>query len=237
METDPDSWKIHVLQHVDFENPGLITDWASERGYALSETHLYRGDVLPAPDDFDLLVVMGGPMGLADTEKYPWLQTEKTFLKNCIAAGKKILGICLGAQLLAEALGAGVYPNKQKEIGWFPIQKEAFSHHPVLALFPENTLPAFHWHGDTFNLPRQAVPLFSSEATRNQAFVWDDRVFALQFHWEVKQENIRLLLKNAVTDVENPGPFVQTPEEMLAGTSFFPDVRKYLFLLLDFIAG
>ncbi len=237
MEADPDLPKIHVVQHVGFEDPGFITDWVLERGHKMAHTRFYLGDDLPGTEDFDLLVVMGGPMGVGDTEKYPWLLREKAFLKSCLKSGKKMLGICLGAQLLAEALGAEVYPNPYKEIGWFPIQKEAFSRHAVLSLFPENTLPAFHWHGDTFDLPAKAVPLFSSEATRNQAFVWDNRVYALQFHWEVKSENIRLLIKNGGIDLENPGPFVQSPEEMLAGESFFSDARKNLFRLLDFIAG
>lgn len=229
--------RIQVLQHVDFENPGAIADWAATKGASLVATRLYRRNTFPAITDFDFLVVMGGPMGIGDTEKYPWLVQEKSFLKEALAAGKKILGICLGSQLLAEALGAGVYPNRQKEIGWFPIQKEAFSPKAVLNLFAENTLPAFHWHGDTFDLPAGASLLFSSEATRHQAFVWDNRVFALQFHWEVKPENIRLLLENGASDLAGGGPFVQSPEKMLAFDALFSEAQKNLFLLLDHIVS
>ncbi len=229
--------KVHILQHVGFETPGTIAQWAEIREATVTVTRLYRGEALPAMAGFDFLVVMGGPMGIGDTDRYPWLVQEKSFLKAALAAGKKILGVCLGSQLLAEALGAKVYPNRHKEIGWFPIQKEAFSPHAVLALFAENTLSAFHWHGDTFDLPAGASLLFSSEATRHQAFVWDNRVFALQFHWEVTRENVQLLLKNAASDLAGGGPFVQPPEKMLAFGSLFSEARKNLFLLLDHISS
>ncbi len=228
--------KIHVLQHVPFENPGTILDWAKERHFSLGFTRFYVRDKLPEQDDFDLLIIMGGPMNLADTIKHPWLEQEKAFLKKTLASGKKMLGICLGAQLLAEILGTEVYPNDQKEIGWFPLQKNKTSGHEILNLFKEKNLFAFHWHGDTFDLPEDARLLFSSEAARNQAFVWKDRIFALQFHWEVKPKNVQLLLKNSVADLTD-GPFVQQPEEMLINQSLFAEARKNLFLFLDYVVS
>jgi len=228
--------KLHILQHVPFEDPGTILDWARERKFSVDFTRFFQQEKLPETDEFDLLVVMGGPMGLADTVKYPWLDQEKAFLEKCLHANKKMIGICLGAQLLAKTLGAKVFPNNTKEIGWFPIRKNDAADHEILKLFKEVTLPAFHWHGDTFNLPGNAVRLFSSQATENQAFVWNNRVFALQFHWEVKPENVRLLLENSAADLTE-GPFVQQPEEMLANQALFIEARKNLFRFLDFVVS
>ncbi len=228
--------KIHVLQHVSFENPGTILDWAEERNFPVHYTRLFRQEDLPEPDDFDLLIVMGGPMNLDETQKYPWLDQEKAFLQKCLAARKKMIGICLGAQLLADMLGAKVFPNNQKEIGWFPIQRNNAADHEILKLFKKEALPAFHWHGDTFDLPENAVRLFSSQATRNQAFVWDNQVFGLQFHWEVKPENVRLLLEKAAGDLTEE-PFVQQPAEMLADAEKFTIARVNLFRFLNFVAS
>lgn len=237
LEANTKFMKIHILQHVSFENPGTILDWADERSFPVSFTHFYLHEKLPKPDDFDLLIVMGGPMNLNDTEKYPWLLREKTFLKNCIAKGKKMMGICLGAQLLAETLGAKVYPNTEKETGWFLLQKEEVSGHEILNLFRKKNLPAFHWHGDTFDLPEGATALFSSDATKNQAFIWKNKVFGLQFHWEVKPENVRMLLENAADDLTDGGGSVQSPKEMLADNNLFVLSRNNLFRFLDFVVS
>ncbi len=228
--------KIHILQHVPFENAGFILDWAQAGNFPVSFTRFFRREEVPQQLDFDLLIIMGGPMNLNETIAYPWLVQEKAFLKNCLAAGKKMVGICLGSQILAEMLGSKVFPNKYKEIGWFPVRKDRNAHHALLSLFPDETIPAFHWHGDTFSLPMQAIPLFSSQATENQAFVWNNQVFGLQFHWEVKAENVRLLLQYAAGDLTG-GPFVQTPEEILANDRLFDTARKNLFRFLDFVAS
>ncbi len=224
--------RIHILQHVPYESPGSITDWAEEKGFPVSYTRFYENGQLPRLEDFDLLVIMGGPMNIYEKDKYPWLMLEKAFIQNCLSAKKKILGICLGSQLLADALGTIVYPNKEKEIGWFPIFKNGA--HPVLDLFPEGEIEAFHWHVDTYDLPGGAVPLFYSEATKNQGFVYEDQVFALQFHWEIRPGTMIELIQHAHNDL-TPGIYVQESERMLSHLSGFEKSGKHLKDLLDYI--
>lgn len=224
--------RIHILQHVPYESPGSISDWAEEKGFPVSYTQFYKNVKLPQPEDFDLLVIMGGPMNIYESEKFPWLMPEKDFIRNCITAKKKILGICLGSQLLANAMGAKVFRNNETEIGWFPIYKKGT--HPVLNLFPEGDITAFHWHDDTFEIPMGAVPLFYSETTKNQGFIFDDHVFALQFHWEIQPDTLQELIKH-VSGGLVPQKHVQTPENMLNHKIQFETARKYLRNLLDYI--
>lgn len=224
--------RIHILKHVPYESPGSITDWAEEKGFPVSYTRFYKNSRLPLTEDFDLLVIMGGPMNIYENDKFPWLKQEKAFIKNCLEAKKKILGICLGSQLLADALGSKVYRNKEKEIGWFPIYKNG--KHPVLDLFPEGDITAFHWHGDTYEIPETTKPLFHSEATKNQGFVYENRVFALQFHWEIQPKSLEELIKHAHTDL-TPGSYVQSPEKMLNHAAGFDTSENYLRDLLDYI--
>jgi len=224
--------RIHILQHVPYESPGSITDWAEEKGFPVSYTRFYENGQLPRLKDFDLLVIMGGPMNIYEKEKYPWLTLEKAFIQSCLSAEKKMLGICLGSQLLADALGARIYPNKEKEIGWFPIYKNG--KHSVLDLFPEEDITAFHWHGDTFDLPEYTEPLFRSEATKNQGFVYENRVFALQFHWEIQPGTLEQLIKHAQND-PTPGIYVQSPDRMLNHLSGFDESGNHLRDLLDYI--
>ena len=181
--------KIHFLQHAHFEDPGFLIDWAGRNNHNYSTTFLYNNETLPGIDEFDLLVIMGGPMNIYEEEKYPWLAEEKDFIKKTIHSNKKLLGICLGSQLIADALGAKVYPNKHKEIGWFPIYKNEFSCFNCTR-YLEREILSFHWHGETFDLPEGADRLYSSDATPNQGFAFGENLIALQFHWEVKKENI-----------------------------------------------
>jgi GMP synthase (glutamine-hydrolysing) len=136
--------KMHCLQHVPFEGLGSIEDWIRQRRHALGVTRFDRGEPLPAVGDVDLLLVMGGPMSIHDEAKYPWLVEEKCFIERTIAAGRRVLGICLGAQLVADVLGARVYADAQKEIGWFPVETtEAASASGVFVAFPRR-LDVFH---------------------------------------------------------------------------------------------
>jgi GMP synthase-like glutamine amidotransferase len=157
--------------------------------------------------DIDGLIVMGGPMGVYDEAVYPWLADEKIFIKQIIDQNKPVLGICLGAQLIADVLGAEVRSAGNKEIGFFPIignPEHEFSK-------PWKTGTVFHWHGDTFGIPDGAVHLASSAATKNQAFLFKDNVLALQFHLETTEESLMSLYENAKDEIVE-APFIQTLE-------------------------
>ncbi|HMO52715.1 MAG TPA: type 1 glutamine amidotransferase [Kiritimatiellia bacterium] len=202
-----------ILQHVSFEGPALIADLLAARGWGKRVVPLYKGAPLPGVSDFDLLVVMGGPMSVNDEAEFPWLVAEKSLIREAIAADKAILGVCLGAQLIASALGARVYANAQKEIGWWPIEPVAPNVAGVFA-FPPN-LTVFHWHGETFDLPEGAVHLARSVACEHQAFQIGHRIIGLQFHLETTPESARLLIDNARHELA-PAPFVQTESELLS---------------------
>jgi GMP synthase-like glutamine amidotransferase len=225
--------RILVLQHVPFEGPAAIADWASRRGHPLDVCRLYAGDPLPAPTDFDRLVVMGGPMGVGDTEAYPWLVAEQAFIADAVAAGKSVVGICLGAQLIAAALGARVYRNAHVEIGWHPIRLTAQAQRLDLCegLPVEQTV--YHWHGDTFDLPAGALQLAQSEACTHQAFLVEDRVLGLQCHLESTPESVRALC-DACGEELVPDRWVQTAAEMrAAGPEVYTGIGRTLETLLD----
>jgi len=154
--------RAHYLQHVPFEGLGSIERWLDAANYQISGTRFFISALLPDPADIDLLIILGGPMSVHDERHYAWLKDEKRFIKAMIDAGKPLLGVCLGAQLIADALGARVYKNQEREIGWFPIQGLALADDSRF-IFPPS-LPVFHWHGETFELPAGAVPLAQGRA-------------------------------------------------------------------------
>jgi GMP synthase-like glutamine amidotransferase len=222
--------RLAVLQHVPFEGPAAIADWAGARSVPVSIVRLYEGEALPELSAFEVLAVMGGPMSVSDVAQYPWLDPELALLRDAIGAGKAVLGVCLGAQLIAKALGAAVYPASQKEIGWFPVERTGAQH----ALF--DGLPAafmaFHWHGETFDLPPGAVHLAKTAAVPNQAFAAGSRVLGLQFHMEATPASVRDLLGHASDEIGG-GSFEQAPDAILAGTSHCGTLRPLLWRILD----
>jgi GMP synthase-like glutamine amidotransferase len=207
-----------MLEHVPFEGPGHIEAWANRRGADISSTRFHEaGWYLPAAGEIDLLVVMGGPMSVYEDHIYSWLELEKLFLKDCIAAGCKIVGVCLGAQMAADALGARVYTNKHKEVGWFPVHKTA-TPHAVLQDMPETTT-VFHWHGDTFDLPDGALHLAYSDACAHQAFIWKEQVLGLQYHMEMGREHIDAMLDNCEHELQAAGDYMQSAYQIREGFS------------------
>ncbi len=222
---------IHYLQHVPFEGLGSIEPWAVLHGHQISVTKFHAGDSLPALDAFNWLIILGGPMNIYEELKYPWLREEKSFIQKAVEDGKIILGICLGAQLIADVLGAKVYKNTQREIGWFHIQKVPDATRSTLAAFFPNTVEAFHWHGDTFDLPPGAVHLARSDACENQGFILDDRIVGLQFHLETTRQNAENLIKHCHNEMVD-GPFIQTPEEILSNNAPFQEINSVMDALL-----
>lgn len=204
--------KVHVLQHVPFEGLGSIESWLTRRNAQISYTRFYTQDSLPPVHEVDLVIAMGGPMSVNDEADLPWLKTEKQFLREAMNRDIPVLGICLGAQLIASALGARVYLNSTKEIGWFPIS--GISAPGALFHFPP-TCTVFHWHGETFDLPEGAIRLATSTACENQAFQWNRNVIGLQFHLETTRNSALALVEHCGDELVR-GPFVQTEEDLRA---------------------
>jgi GMP synthase (glutamine-hydrolysing) len=228
--------RLHCIQHVPFEGPGLIADWARGGGHAMAGTRLYAGEALPDADAFDWLVVMGGPMSVHDGDRYPWLASEKALVRDAIADGKAVLGICLGAQIIAEALGGRVYRAERKEIGWWPVYRVAAATETLAFMCFPIAIHAFHWHGETFDLPDGAVLLASSDACRNQAFTYGERVIGLQFHLEITRHGMDDLIANCADDL-TAGPFVQAADEMTRDARRLETAHMTMNTLLDALSG
>ncbi|MTK63392.1 MAG: type 1 glutamine amidotransferase [Methanobacterium sp.] len=207
--------RLHYLQHVPFENPGSILKWADLNEFEITKTLMFQGEQLPEHDDYDWLVVMGGPMNIYDHENYPWLVREKSFIKTAIDSGKLVIGLCLGGQLIADVLGGEVTKNSHLEIGWFPLHfKDDIKSSSVFSFLPDEPT-VFHWHGDTFSkLPENTEMIAKSDACDNQAFIYDGRVFGFQFHLETTETIINDLVVNCADEMI-PGPYVQSKKELL----------------------
>lgn len=223
---------IHYFQHAPFEGLGSIEEWARSQGHTLSATEFHGRGTLPDIDEFDLLVVMGGPMSAYDDDKYSWLVEEKRFINESIRRNKKVLGVCLGSQLLAAALGARVFRNRHAEIGWFPVNltREAAAS-PLFATLPPR-LTVFQWHGDTFDLPAGAIRIAKGDVCLNQAFQYGPNVVGLQFHLEFTLTYVSDLILNCAEDLGR-GPYVQSADELLADKGRFKAANEILSGILD----
>ena len=224
--------RVHHLQHVPFEGLGSLGEVLRKRGHQLTATHLYLGEVLPPIDTVDWLIVLGGPMGVYDVSVYPWLHEEKVYIRNAVDAGKAVLGICLGAQLIADVMGAQVRKNGHREIGWFPIRPTAELRSTIFGNVFTEGMEVFHWHGDTFDIPPGGVLLASSEACTNQGFVIDNRVVALQFHLETTMNAAKALIENCGHELDG-SRYVQSAIEMLSVESRFNQINLIMHSLLD----
>jgi GMP synthase (glutamine-hydrolysing) len=222
--------RIHFIQHVPFESPGSITDWAEAYHHTTTYTKVFEAALFPAAESFDMLIIMGGPMGCHEEEKYKWMKEEKLFIKNAIAAKKKVLGVCLGSQLVAEALGAKVYSHAVKEIGWFPVEK--VFNHPLTDFLPP-TFTTFHWHGDTFNLPNGAIQLFKTKACDQQGFVYNNHVATLQFHMEVREDLLQEMAAHERAELIKD-TYVQTEEEIIQfAPPYLEKQKQYMYTFLN----
>ena len=224
--------RILCLMHVPFEGPAEIAAWAAERGHPLTALRLYDGQPLPEPEAFDLLAVMGGPMSTHDERQYPWLAAEKRFIEQSLGVGKQVFGVCLGAQLLADVLGATIRANEYREIGWHEVRlTEAGRQSGPLASWPSRFM-AFHWHGDTFDLPAGAVHLAASEACRHQAFSHGQNAVGLQFHVEYSTDSIEQMLQHCAHELRDE-PCIQSADAIRGGYGHVEVNRQLVIGLLD----
>ena len=223
--------RIHCFQHVEYEDLGCIKDWCDDQGYPITFTKFYQGDELPKLSDFDWLVIMGGPMGVYDDSKYKWLTAEKKAIKAAIDHNKTVIGICLGSQLIAEVLGSKVYKNPQKEIGWFDVMLTEQGVSSRFANEIKAVTKVFHWHGDTFDLPKDSIRLFYSEACKNQAFLYKANVLGIQFHFEVTRKSIREMVEKGKVELKREKN-IQTENEILAFENHIEKNNKMMHQIL-----
>jgi len=225
--------RIHFFQHVPFETPGMIAVWANEKNQGTAYTLFFEKEFLIPPiEHIDWLVVMGGPMSVHDEEKFQWLKIEKEFIRKCIDANKTVIGICLGSQLVAEALGARVFKNTFPEIGIMPVEwTEEAQANFLFNHFPKSQ-NVFHWHGDTFDLPARSIHLAKTNPCRNQAFIFRNNIIGLQFHPEVNDLLIRDMISGSSEELVN-GKYIQPEEEILSNEFLLDENRKLLYTFLD----
>ena len=216
----------YIFQHVAFEGSGAILPYLESLGHHVHLVRLYADEELPQAADVDFAVLLGGPMSALDESEYPFLAKEKQFCREMFAANKPLLGICLGAQILANAFFAPIRQNPEKEIGWFPVVFEnGFS------------INVFHWHGETFDIPEYAESIAYSEACRNQGFKMG-RSLGLQFHLETTAESLNSLLENCAEELETAlsakAKYVQSKSQILeTAKTALPELNAAMTELLD----
>lgn len=218
--------ETYIFQHVSFEGPGAILPYLESKGHHVHLVKLYAGDPVPSSLDVDFAVLMGGPMSALEEDKYPFMAEEKQLCRELFAAEKPVLGICLGAQIMANAFFAQIRQNPEKEIGFYPVTfGNGF------------TVNAFHWHGETFDIPEYAESIAYSEACRNQGFKIG-RSLGLQFHLETTEDSLNSLLENGAEELEQAlsakAKYVQSKSQILeTAKTALPELNAALSELLD----
>lgn len=215
-----------ILQHSTEESAGTLIDWLQVRSHPYAIKYVEKDPIDPTA--FDCLVVLGGPMNVDEESKYPWLKREKQILNEWLKTEKPFLGICLGGQMLAQALGAKVTKNTHREIGWHEITKH--ESHPAFDSWPERS-HVFQWHEDRFSLPNGCKKLFGNDVTEFQAFSYGKKTIGLQFHPEATEKWIR---GNYSTIRTKDEPYVQGgPECFQQLPTHLPSMKKRFFQFLD----
>lgn len=226
--------RVHVLQHVPFEGLGHIDSWLQTQGAVTTLTCFHVSPELPPVTGLDLVIALGGPMSVNDAARLPWLVAERRFIADAIAGKVAVLGLCLGAQLMASALGARVFRNPDREIGWYPVH--AAPAPPGHFVFPQELL-AFHWHGETFDLPAGAVHLARSNGCVNQAFQFGRRAIGLQFHLETTPSAAAALVTHCGHEL-SPGRYVQSAGDILsAAPERYAAIRTVMERVLAYLIG
>lgn len=225
--------KILIISHAEFEKPGCIKTWAEKNGHEILEKSPFKGESLPEINEFDFLIVMGGPQSPLHTDKAPYLLTEIEFIKKTLKAKKPIIGICLGAQLIGEALDAKTERSPHREIGIFPLELlDEAKQDPVFKHFPKK-FDSTHWHNDMPGIPHSAVLLAKSEGCPRQIFRYGDRAYGFQCHFELTQELIKEMVEHCPGDLKTDR-FVRSKKELIEAD--YSEINKKMFAVLDYLA-
>lgn len=225
---------ILFVTHASFEQPGSIELWAKRNNHNTCEVKPYAGEALPLIDDYDMLVVMGGPQSPIEIEKSPYLKDEIELIKLALKQKKRIVGVCLGAQLITEALGAKTERSPNKEIGMFPVEMlDVASSDPVFGVFPQ-TFDVMHWHSDMPGLTHGVELLAKSEGCPRQIFRFGDRVYGFQCHFELTKDLVEGMVKHCGSDLK-AGRYVMTPEQLLSLD--YRKINAQMDQVLDYLSG
>lgn len=224
----------HCLQHLPDEGPGYAATWLAAHGHSLTFTRLFEpSPIFPALAEFDGLLILGGAMSVYAEDEFPWLAPEKAFLQTTLQAGKITLAICLGAQLVAQALGGEVRPNPEPEIGFWTVRFSAKAlTHPLLRGWPDKAT-VLHWHADTFTVPPGAVRVGMSAGCAAQGYVWGDGIIGLQFHPEMTEEMVEKLINFENHEATEEAEFIQTAPQIRSKLKSVWKGRKLLETLLE----
>jgi GMP synthase-like glutamine amidotransferase len=225
--------KFCFFQHDLSESPGTILDWVKEKGHKACFVNFYEEATLPEQNEIDALIIMGGPMNVGDeADEYSWLEAEGEYIQQFIKSGKKTFGICLGSQMISDALGAKVYRNEHTEIGWHKVTVDQSKIPAKFSGIFLNEFITFHWHSYTFEIPENYTNFVSSEATKNQAFIHNN-VAAFQFHPEMTKDGILKLVRQNKDVFKNGYPFVQSTEDIIETNNYFEVNNTILYKFLD----
>lgn len=231
------TWRVHWIQHVPFEHLGQLEPLLRGRGASFTCTRAYGGEPYPRPEDYDALVVMGGPMSVNDDAHLPWIGTEIACIEAAIERERMVLGVCLGAQMITRALGAAVVDNGQREIGWFGLEPYPDATKDPLVRAMCKPSQVLHWHGEVAVLPAGATALARSEGCSLQAYRWRQHVLALQFHLEMTRDGARELVEACRHELNPPARFVQYAEEIVGAEQQFVRAHAALEVLIEHFLG
>jgi GMP synthase (glutamine-hydrolysing) len=228
---------VLIIKHVETEGPGLIEHCLKQERIRYQVVNLETNAPLPKIGTLSHVIILGGPMNVYEEDRYPFLKGEDLFIKEAIQRGKKILGICLGAQLIAKALGAKVFKSPMKEVGWYDVSlTDEGSKDPLFSLLPR-TFPVFQWHEDTFEIPRAGKLIATSNFVPHQSFRYGENVYGLQFHLEVTKEMIQEWMRTYEEELRGSQPSLFSKLKILTDTEIQIETytRRGMTFLKDFL--